>query len=554
MTSLHRTAVLILSCAATLAAQAPPPMPDNVIFEPNLRYAPGPDSGVDVVRPRDNSGAPHPAVLCIHGGGFRAGSKESYLALCIKLAQRGYVAATVNYRLAPKFQFPAQVHDVKAAVRWLRANAAKFHLDESRIGVTGGSAGGTLALFLGLTPGVKELEGYGPNLDQSSSVSAVVDYYGATDFTKSYGKSVDAADVLPQFLGGDLDHARPAHLRASPINWVNPSAAPVLAVHGTVDRYVEYAQSVWLMDRLHAAGVPAELATMEGADHGFKGDVLARADDLLLAYFDKTLAAPKEERKILVSNHGAAGEVMALSWPSGKVLWRVPNDHGHDVQGLPGGHVLYTINPQRKVVEMDAAHKTVWEYGPNEGLQHPISAQRLPNGNTLIGDARLGKVIEVDPSRKIVWQYESPDLGNMRMREARRTPAGTTLIAIEAAGKIIEVDAAGKIVWTFEAEGGGKRLPYLAHRLPNGNTLVSLADPGEVVEVDKAGKVVRSLTGARPDVKLSWVSGTQILPGGGLLISDYTGKRLIEVDAAGKLVHELPTGNWGIASVSLLVD
>jgi hypothetical protein len=187
---------------------------------------------------------------------------------------------------------------------------------------------------------------------------------------------------------------------------------------------------------------------MEGADHGFRGDVLARADDLLLAYFDKQLAEPKEERKILVSNHGAAAEVMALSWPSGKVLWRVPNDHGHDVQGLPGGHVLYTINPQRKVVEMDAAHKSVWEYGPNEGLQHPISAQRLPNGNTLIGDARLGKVIEIDAARKIVWQYESPDLGNMRMREARRTPAGTTLIAIEAAGKIIEVDSGGRIVWT----------------------------------------------------------------------------------------------------------
>jgi hypothetical protein len=361
---------------------------------------------------------------------------------------------------------------------------------------------------------------------------------------------VDAAEVLPQFLGGDLEHARLAHIKASPLNWVSPSSAPVLAIHGTKDRYVAYEQSQWLVDRLQAVGVPATLETMEGSDHGFKGEYLDRAETLLFAFFDKHLAGPKEERKILVSNHGAAGEVMALSWPSGKVLWRVPNQHGHDVQGLAGGHVLYTIGPAHKVVEMDHEHRVVWEYGEAEGLQHPLAAQRLPNGNTLIGDARLGKVIEVDKARKVVWQYENPDMANMRMRSCRSTGAGTTLISIEAAGKIIEVDRAGKIVWTFQSEP--KRTPYQAHRLKNGNTLVGLADPGEVVEVDGAGKVVRSVAGAKDDLKMSWASGTQQLPGGGLLISDYTGKRLLEVDSAGKLVHELPTGNWGIASVSLV--
>jgi len=556
MLCLSRTAALLLILTASLPAQQPkrPAMPDNVIFEPDLEYAPavGGKLALDIVRPRDNTGAPHPAVLCIHGGGFRAGNRESYLPLCIRLAQRGYVAATVTYRLAPKFQFPAPLHDVKAAVRYLRANAAKFGVDTDRIGVTGGSAGGHLALMLGLTPGVAEFEGYGPNLDQSSRVSCVVDYFGPTDFTQSYGHSVDAAEVLPQFLGGDLEHARLAHLKASPVNWVSPSSAPVLAIHGTKDRYVAFEQSGWLMDRLHAAGVPAELVPMEGSDHGFKGDYADRAEKLLLAYFDKHLAQSKEERRILVSNHGAAGEVMELSWPSGKVLWRVPNQHGHDVQGLPGGHVLYTIGPSHKVVEMDASHHAVWEYGEAEGLQHPLAAQRLPNGNTLISDAKLGKVIEVDPARKVVWQYENTDLANMRSRSARRTDSGTTLISIEAAGKIIEVDRAGKIVWTFEAPGGPKRTPYQAHRLANGNTLVGLADPGEVVEVDKAGKIVRSLAGAKDNLKMSWCSGTQMLPGGGLLISDYTGKRLIEVDSAGNLVHELPTANWGIASVSLV--
>jgi acetyl esterase/lipase len=97
--------------------------------------------------------------------------------------------------------FPAAVHDVKAAVRWLRANATKYQIDPTRIGVTGGSAGGHLAQFLGVTANVKELEGTGGNPGQSSAGPCVVNYFGPSDFTKSYGKSVDAAEVLPLFLG-----------------------------------------------------------------------------------------------------------------------------------------------------------------------------------------------------------------------------------------------------------------------------------------------------------------------------------------------------------------
>src|SRR5205814_4600921 len=140
---------------------------------------------------------PFPAVLCVHGGGFRAGTREGYDGLIRKLAERGYVAATVTYRLAPKYPFPAAVYDVKAAVRWARANAAKYRIDPDRIGVTGGSAGGHLALFLGVTADVKEFEGDGGNPTQPSRVACVVNVYGPSDFTKSYGKSVDAAEVLP---------------------------------------------------------------------------------------------------------------------------------------------------------------------------------------------------------------------------------------------------------------------------------------------------------------------------------------------------------------------
>src|SRR4030095_9891570 len=113
--------------------------------------------------------------------------------------------ATVSYRLAPAHRFPAAVHDVKAAVRWLRANAERLGIDPARIGATGDSAGAHLALMLGVTAGVKELEGDGGNADRSSEVACVVSVYGPIDFTKSYGKSVDAAEVLPLWLGRKLE-------------------------------------------------------------------------------------------------------------------------------------------------------------------------------------------------------------------------------------------------------------------------------------------------------------------------------------------------------------
>jgi acetyl esterase/lipase len=174
-------------------------------------------------------------------------------------------------------------------VRYLRANAAKLGIDPDKIGTMGGSAGGHLTLFLGVTGNVPEFEGDGPNKDKSSKVQAVVSFYGPSDFTKSYGRSVDAAEVLPLFLGGDLEHAREMHLRSSPLNWVTPDAAPTMAIQGTKDRYVNYEQSVWIVDRLLAAGVPAELETISGADHGFKGADEERAEVRMIEWFKRWL-------------------------------------------------------------------------------------------------------------------------------------------------------------------------------------------------------------------------------------------------------------------------
>lgn len=283
--------LVIALAVPALVAQQPPKVtvPDGVAFERDVEYA-NPDGQhlkLNLARPKDGAG-PFPAVLCIHGGGFRAGSREGYNGTILKLAQNGYVAATVSYRLAPKYQFPAAVEDTKAAVRWLRKNADAYHIDPDRVGVTGGSAGGHLAQFLGVTGDVKEFDG-DQNPGPSSRVACVVNFYGPSDFTKSYGKSVDAAQVLPLWLGGDLSTARKAHLRSSPLYWVTPNAAPTLCVHGTKDTYVHHEQSEWLVEKLKAAGVEADLLLLEGAGHGFKGPDAERAEKAMLDFFARHL-------------------------------------------------------------------------------------------------------------------------------------------------------------------------------------------------------------------------------------------------------------------------
>lgn len=283
-------ALLGLLLVIQASADAAPQVPDSVIWETGVEYSNPEDEHLqlNIARPKAGAG-PFPTVLCIHGGGFRAGKRDSYDALCVKLAERGYVAATMTYRLAPKHKFPAAVHDTKAAVRWLRANAAAYKINPDKIGVTGGSAGGHLAQFLGVTAGVPQFEGQGGNPAQSSRVSCVVNVYGPSDFTKSYGKSVDAHEVLPLWLGGNLETARVIHIQSSPLYWVTPNAAPTLCIHGTEDKYVAHEQAVWLIDKLKAATVEAELLTLEGAGHGFKGADAEKAEKALFEYFDKHL-------------------------------------------------------------------------------------------------------------------------------------------------------------------------------------------------------------------------------------------------------------------------
>ena len=275
----------LLVALFTLFLRAHPSLAE-ILFEEGIEYArpEGQPLHLNLARPKDVTGK-LPAVVCIHGGGFRAGDRKGWNDRCKKLAERGYVAVTVTYRLAPQSPFPAAVQDCKAAVRWLRLNAGKYNVNPDRIGVTGDSAGGHLAQFLGVTGDVADFDG-DQNPGAGSGVSCVVNFYGTSDLTRSYGRSVDAHEVLPLFLGGDVNQQRKRHVLASPLYWVNPKAAPTLLVHGTDDKYVNYEQATWIHEKLKGAEVEVELLTLQGAGHGFKGEDARRAEEAMVRWFD----------------------------------------------------------------------------------------------------------------------------------------------------------------------------------------------------------------------------------------------------------------------------
>lgn len=226
------------------------------------------DLKMDLVMPKNAAGhAPMPAVLWLCGGAFCVVDRSVWMPQMVDLARRGYVVASANYRTSNAVPFPAPLQDVKAAIRFLRANAAEFCIDPDRIAVMGESAGGTLASLAGVTAGMAEYEA-GEYLDTSSAVQAVVDFYGLTDMSTMPDHSEDAnvADwTMAAFLGG----VTPGKLaRTSAVNYVGKDTPPFMILHGSADITVAMANSENLYDRLNACGVPAEFYVLEGAAHG----------------------------------------------------------------------------------------------------------------------------------------------------------------------------------------------------------------------------------------------------------------------------------------------
>jgi len=283
-----RTFIWVVLGTTGLLAQAPAPaatagapaadvsaatsIPPNVEVVTDVPFCTGGGHPLllDMYLPRNPASRSMPAVLWIHGGGWRIGGKSNS-RVAAELAARGFVGASAEYRLSGEAPFPAAIEDAKCAVRYLRANAQKYGIDPNRIGVAGSSAGAHLALLIGTAPASAGLEGMGGWESVSSRVQAVLSWFGPTDFSvgptafeRGKGPSIIA------FLGGTLKQKPNNYRNASPVAWVSKGDPPLLMFHGDEDTTVPFDQSVRMETAYRKAGLDVELVTVKYAGHGFK--------------------------------------------------------------------------------------------------------------------------------------------------------------------------------------------------------------------------------------------------------------------------------------------
>ena len=284
-------ALISLSLTLPQPARAAEP-PDDVDFQRDVVYGKGGDVDLklNLSRPKNPSSKKLPCVVVIHGGGWAGGDRAHHDDLTWKFARQGYVSATIGYRLAPAHRFPAQVHDVKCAVRFLRANADNYGLDPDRIGAIGFSAGGHLSMMLGVTERSDGLEGDGGSPDQSSKVQAVVSFFGPTDLLAP-DIPQRVLGILNDFIGG-TKHDKPAeYKKASPITHVTSDDAAMLLIQGTKDPLVPHTQTYPMLEAMTKNGVKGRIELLIGASHGWGGQELARTAAASFSFFDEHLKA-----------------------------------------------------------------------------------------------------------------------------------------------------------------------------------------------------------------------------------------------------------------------
>jgi acetyl esterase/lipase len=279
-------ATLMVTLAAAGARGADEP---KVKTERDIPYtkAGGAELKLDLAAPEQGEG-PFPAVLVIHGGAWRAGDKGDVGGVLREFAAHGYVAVSPQYRFCPKEPFPAQVHDVKAAVRWMKAHAKERRIDPERIGAMGFSAGGHLALMLGVTGPGDGLEGDVSAGGPDTRIRAVVNYFGPADLGAKDIPDV-SKPLVRDFLGAVPSDKPDLAAKASPRTYVTRDDTPILTFQGTKDPLVPHTQAIGLAEAMTAAGVPGRVELMVGAGHGWGGSEMDHTRTETFRFLDQYL-------------------------------------------------------------------------------------------------------------------------------------------------------------------------------------------------------------------------------------------------------------------------
>ena len=266
----------------------------------NIRFANDSDSQqMDIFLPEGKG--PFPAIILIHGGGFKSGDKKAKYSLAKKLVANGYVAICVNYRLSGEAIFPAAVHDLKASIRFIRGNAKKYNIDPNNIGSWGSSAGGNLSAILGTSSGNKFLDGdLGSFKNMSTKIQVCVDWFGPIDFStlkedaKKLGLDNDFnVDIESKYVGKDVSD--PKNIRwvqlANPATYIDETDPPFYIQVGDQDNLVPYLQSKDFVDKLRQVlgRENVDFDLIEGGGHG--GTEFSKKEniDRIIAFLDKNL-------------------------------------------------------------------------------------------------------------------------------------------------------------------------------------------------------------------------------------------------------------------------
>lgn len=241
-----------------------PAVPDNIDVYKDIQYKQldGKSLGLDIYKLK-NMEKTAPVIIFIHGGSWKSGKRSDYLLYLIDYARKGYVTATVSYRLSHDAPFPAAVFDVKSAVCWIREHAEEFMINPEKIAIVGGSAGGHLAMMLAYSD-ENEFKEENCSGGISSKVQAIVNLYGPADLTTEYARGHAS---VHKFLGFNYEQNPQIYIDASPRNYISPDDPPTLIFHGTIDSLVPVSQSDSLHNWLNKAGVINEYHRLKGWPH-----------------------------------------------------------------------------------------------------------------------------------------------------------------------------------------------------------------------------------------------------------------------------------------------